>query len=174
MVEQSEQGAGFYQWRSIWRDPAKVGAIIVFLASLSGNVLQFINNSQENRQKDRDFVAQQARWSEERKKLEQEIAKLEQEHKSSVVSFQQKERCRSELERVARDIAVWERGIFETQLQVTAETANVQRYQGDPNKPFMLQAAKDNLALTVQLLQTKQQELQASRSRRTELEACLR
>jgi hypothetical protein len=166
--------------RPFWKDPARIGAVIVFLASLVGNIFQAVNSraelEQKDRntraelaQKDRDFNFRFQQWEEQRKTLEYQNEDLKNKIASGGISIGAQKKAAAELDSVFQDINTWNAAILKDKTNLTLMEVQLETYKFEKNN-IMVKTEEENIEIQKAMIAEKQKKLDAAIVRRSELE----
>lgn len=151
---------------SAWRAPATLVAIATLLLSLLANFIQYQTAKTTAASSDRQQQLAESKWAEERLKLQAEIESLQTKTKNSSAD---RSAAQQELDRVNKDISVWDSALFKDNLDLMRMQSELSQYESS-NRPAMAEAARKNIASQKDMMKMKTEEKSAAVVRRGELE----
>jgi hypothetical protein len=159
----------------VWKNWRVLGPVAGFLVSVIGNVAQYNSKQDELALQRQQFNSANSKISEENVKLRTENESMQQRIRIVANIEKLKPSYFDELEKVKRDVATWDRAVFQNRMELELARSKEQGFEFDADKkngPLHL-AAKQNVALLERSLEMRRTELDASRGRQRELEQIL-
>ncbi|WP_342316797.1 hypothetical protein [Lysobacter sp. FW306-1B-D06B] len=154
---------------SDWKSPTTIIAIAGLLVSLLGNAIQFTTARSNARYAEQQLDQEREQWSVEQRRLEAEIAQLED---ATIREGVTDDHRTSELDRAVADLQVWEAALIKSKAELLRLEGELQRYQAT-NEPEMAKATQKNIELQKLLISTQEAEAERARARRAELERAM-
>jgi hypothetical protein len=158
----------------IWKDIRILGPVAAFVVSMSGNIIQYFDHKQEIEDQRTRNQAEISKIGDERDKIKADIIGMKQKINTVANIERIKPSYFQELEQVKKDVAVWDGALFNDRMALELDRQKLNTLEQDPEKhPFMIQAAKENLAISERSIAYKTSQLDIARARQRELEALL-
>ena len=158
---------------SAWRSPTVLIAACGLALSILGNFVQHGSASTAEAASTRQMQLAEEKWSEEREKLRAELNVF---LAKATNGSQDRAKIQAELEKVNRDIAVWDAALFEDSRQLFGMKAELSRQEASKN-PAMAEVTKKiaevdkrNIAIQQDAMRMKTEERNGALARRSELE----
>lgn len=151
---------------SAWRTPATLVAIGGLILSLLGNFIQFRAGKISAATADRQQQLSEAKWAEERVKLQADIEFLQTKAQNAIAD---RSAVQQELNRVNKNIDVWDSALLKDNLDLMRMQSELSTYEIS-NRTAMAEATRKNIELQKNMIKMKTEEKNAEMARRSELE----
>ena len=150
-----------------WTRSSTLIALAGLVLSLFGNVVQYQSARSQKEIAKQQLQLKKTQWIDEKKKLRLEIKELQ---KTSRRDTEDREKVLGELERVNRDIDVWDNGIFNSNIKLMFLKSELSRYEATDKKAMVVDVTRKNIKLEEEFIATKTREKESLVLRRRELE----
>lgn len=151
---------------SAWRSPAILISLGTLMLSVLGNVFQYNSAQTSAAYSERQMTLAESKWRDERERLHADLAEAKL---KSLNREADRTAIQEEVERLNKDIALWDTAILQDNLRLIGMKNKLLEYKANKLSEMAI-ATKKNIAILETGIKVKTDERSAAVSRRSELE----